>query len=350
MTDKPLEQILNDFRQSLQKPEELQEIYSILGNYRNRSLSRSEHERMQERYSELEPAAIKKYSKDLTAKLTERAELDLQYMENIEGHPTPRITTGRFENSVFALDSYATFGAKLGLPGHLLKKIKQVSYVYSNAVFSDNQKYANLDFTLKNTFLAKKTRSLKKKNASIADSVGSVFKGGFSAISTTASFGYESIESVITGAYNAASSTLKSRKFAKKASTATAGAVFLAGLAGMMIGSGYICENSELFGRSCTVSTITGELIYSLAGLGFGYVAFDKNKPLTVAAGMGTGAISTIGSVLSTKAIYHVIDSVLKNYPTELDWISGISGGILGTPALALAVVTGLATAFGDSK
>lgn len=350
MKDKPLEQIITDFRQSLQQPDELKEIYTILGNYRNRALSRNEHERMQELYSALDPAAIKKYSKDLTAKLTERAELDLKYMENIEGHPTPRITTGRFENAVFALDSYAGFVKKLSLSDALKAEIKRLSYVYSNAVFSDNQKYANLDFTIKNTFLAKKSRSLKKKSSSIADSVGSVLRSGFSAVETAASFGYESIENIITGAYSASSSVLKSRKLAKTVGTAAAGSVFLAGLAGMMTGSAYICENSELFGTSCAISTVTGELIYSLVGAGLGYVGFDESKPLTVASGLGLGALSTIGSFAGTKIMNHLLSTPLESYPKELDWISGISGGILGTPALALAIIMGLAAAFGDSK
>jgi len=183
MTEKPLEQILDEHMQSLQEPEELKEIYTILTNYRNRSLSRNEHEQLQELYSALKPKDLANYSGNLEEKFAERAKLDLKYTENIKGHPTPQITTGRYENAIFALNSYASLGDKLNLPSKLMKKIKRLHLVYNKAEFSSDEKYAYLDFS---NYLAKKSRALKRKGYSLIKTVSVTVNGGVSATSAAA--------------------------------------------------------------------------------------------------------------------------------------------------------------------
>ncbi|MBW3005078.1 hypothetical protein KY310_04570 [Candidatus Woesearchaeota archaeon] len=369
MTDKPLEEILNDFRQFLEEPAEVNEISRILGNYQNRSLSGNEHEQLRQLYFALKPRTRNKYHTELKAKFVERAELDLNHMESVQAEAEQKISVSRYENTLAALKSYSILADKLKFPDSLKLRIEYLSILYEKgARFSSDNKYVHLYFDQKYSYLEKAKKSLKQKRSffrikkkthsrkddislvetqsSLANIVRSASKGGTSAAQAVGRFGVTLLGNAASLVNYYASSFVQS----KTASYLAAGAAFLSGLAGMMTGSAYICENSELFGTSCAIGTITGELIYSLVGAGLGYIGFDKSKPLTVASGLGLGALSTLGSVGGTKIAEHLLRTPLEGYPAELDWISGISGGVVGTPALAFAVFVGLATLFGDSK
>ena len=179
MTEKPLEQILTDFRQFLEVPAEVHEIDRILHNYQNRSLSGNEHEQLRQLYFSLNSGMRKKYHSELKAKFMERAELDLNGMESVQTEPDPKISASRYENILAALKSYKVLGRKLKFPDSVMSKIKHLTTVYKNSICnlrSDN-KYVYFKSRLKRKGLEQNQNSARTSAVKLIKNENSAFLG-----------------------------------------------------------------------------------------------------------------------------------------------------------------------------
>ncbi|MBW3005075.1 hypothetical protein KY310_04555 [Candidatus Woesearchaeota archaeon] len=159
MTDKPLEQILADFRQFLQTPEEVNELLKGLDRHKNRALTEDEHKALRDIYYKLKARGRHLDFEALIKKMDERINHDLDHWEN-KG-PVLALEMDEAENLICQMVSCKYFADEFNLSSK--KRLKRLRYILLQREFSNDKFY--LDFRLTGSLIERVSRFVNK-NAS----------------------------------------------------------------------------------------------------------------------------------------------------------------------------------------
>lgn len=157
MTDKPLEQILEEFRQSLQKPEEVKAMLELLDSNKNRALTGGVYELLKNSYLTLKRKGASFDLQELSQKLEERISQDILFWES-QADPVLSMDSVKALDFVQQIMSCRFLADEFNLPSR--DKIKRLKYIYEQQEYSGGKVY--FDFRLTGSLSERVSRFMKK--------------------------------------------------------------------------------------------------------------------------------------------------------------------------------------------